>query len=70
VGQLFGNNYSNKIFLWGQASNVYLNKILILKKRALRQINFKNNKEHAIPLFSNLNILPLNMLYYKTVCIT
>jgi hypothetical protein len=50
------------IIVWGQASNVYLNKILILQKRALCLINFKNNKEHAIPLFSNLNILPLNIL--------
>ena len=41
------------IIVWGQASNVYLNKILILQKRALRLINFKNNKEHAISLFNS-----------------
>ena len=27
-----------------------------------------SNKEHAIPLFTNLNVLPLNMIYYKSVC--
>jgi hypothetical protein len=61
-------NITYGIIVWGQASNVYLNKILILQKQALHLINFKNNKEHAIPLFNSLNILPLNMLYYKTVC--
>jgi hypothetical protein len=53
------------MIVWGQASNVYLNKILnILQKRALRLINLiKNNKEHAILLFSNLNILPFLLLF-------
>ena len=31
-------------------------------------MNFKTNKEHAIPLFIHSNILPLNMLYIKTIC--
>ena len=31
-------------------------------------MNFKGYKEHAIPLFTNLNVLPLNMIYYKSVC--
>jgi hypothetical protein len=47
---------------------MYLNKILVLQKKALRQMNFKSNKEHAIPLFTNFNVLPLNMIYYKSVC--
>jgi hypothetical protein len=56
------------IAVWGKAAKKYLNKILILQKRALRLMNFKTNKEHAIPLFIHSNILPLNMLYFKTIC--
>ena len=47
--------------------NTNLDKILLLQKRALRLIYFSNNSEHAIPLFLRLNILPIDMLYYKSV---
>jgi hypothetical protein len=30
---------------------------------------FATNREHAIPLFVNANVLPIRMLYYKTVSI-
>ena len=43
--------------------------ILILQKRALRLMFFATNREHAIPLFVNANVLPIRMLYYKTVSI-
>ena len=56
------------IIVWGRASKTYLNKLLVLQKRVLRLMNFKGYKEHAIPLFTNLNVLPLNMIYYKSVC--
>ena len=55
------------ISLWGQAAHKYMNKILILQKRALRLIYFATSREHAVPLFIASNVLPVNMLYYKTV---
>jgi hypothetical protein len=56
------------LIVWGHASKRYVNKILILQKRALRLIYLKKYKEHAIPLFIESKILPINMLYIKTVC--
>ena len=29
---------------------------------------FAGNRSHAIPLFVSANVLPLNMLYFETVC--
>ena len=55
------------ISLWGQAAHKYMNKILILQKRALRLIYFATSREHAVPLFIASNVLSVNMLYYKTV---
>ena len=43
-------------------------KITILQKLVLRLIHFTDRKEHAIPLFIIDNILPLNFLYYESVC--
>ena len=31
---------------------------------ALRIINFSERRDHAIPLFIDANLLPLNFLYY------
>ena len=56
------------IAAWGQTAQVYLRKFFILQKRALRLIFFAGNISHAIPLFVSANVLPLNMLYFETVC--
>ena len=48
---------------WGQACKTYLNKILILQKRALRLLYFANWHDHAIPLFLEANVLPITFLY-------
>ena len=53
---------------WGLASKSYLTKILVFQKRALRFIFFAERCEHAIPLFIHADILPLNFLYFKSVC--
>ena len=29
---------------------------------------FAGNRSHAIPLFVSTNVLPLNMLFFETVC--
>ena len=39
------------LIAWGNASNAYLNKILVLQKRVLHLIYFTDRREHAIPLF-------------------
>ena len=53
---------------WGLASKTYLTKILVLQKRALRFIFSVERCEHAVPLFIHADILPLNFLYFKSVC--
>jgi hypothetical protein len=50
------------IAVWGQAPK----KALL----AVRLMNFKTNKEHAIPRFIHSNILPLNMLYFTLLYFT
>ena len=55
--------------VWGQTTKTNLKIILILQKRALRLIFFVNKTEHAIPLFVRANILPVDMLYYKSMSI-
>ena len=55
--------------VWGQAASTNLEKILILQKRALRLIHFKPFRFHAVPLFKLSNVLPLNFLYFKTICL-
>ena len=52
---------------WGQAAKTHPQKILVLQKRALRLKYFSNPRAHAMPLFISSKILPLNMLYVKTV---
>ena len=53
------------LIAWGQASKTHLEKILILQKRAVRLINFLPFRTHAIPYFSQSNILPITTLYFK-----
>ena len=50
---------------WGQASKTHLDKLLILKKRAVHLINFAPFRSHAIPYFLHSNIMPITMLYFK-----
>lgn len=55
------------VVVWGFACKSYLNKILVLQKRALRFMYFANSRDHAVPFFVESNILPLNFLYYESV---
>ena len=55
------------ISAWGSAASVHLNLIRILQKRALQLIYFAKFDEHAIPLFLQANILPLDLLYFHVV---
>ena len=58
---------TNELAAWCQAAKTHINKILLLQKRALRIINFSDRRDHAIPLFIDANVLPLNFLYYQTI---
>ena len=54
------------LIAWGQASKSHLEKILILKKRAVRLINFLTFlRTYAIPYFAHSNILPITMPFFK-----
>ena len=57
------------IAIWGQAAPTNLEKILILQKRVLRLIHFKPLRFHAVSLFKLSNVLPLNFLCFKTICV-
>ena len=57
------------IVVWGQAAKVHLNKILKLQKRVLRLMNFGQYTSHAIPFFISAKVLPIDMLYFKSVAI-
>ena len=56
------------LFSWGNACKTFLDQILVLQKRALPLIHFTEAKDHAIPYFVNAKILPLQSLYYESVC--
>ena len=51
---------SYRICVWGRAAKSYISKLLVLHKRALRLIYFAPSDAHAIPLFIELEILPVN----------
>ena len=54
--------------VWRLASKSSLTKILVLQNWALRFIFSIERCEHAVPLFIPADILPLNFLYFKSVC--
>ena len=54
------------ISIWGQASKLLINKLLVLQKRALMSIFFKKITESAIPLLIEDNILPVTLLYLES----
>ena len=51
------------ICAWGSAPKTYLNKILLIQKRALRLIYFTDYKQHAVPFFLNSKVFPLYLLF-------
>ena len=57
------------IVAWGQAAKTHRNKILLLQKRALRLMYFKDYKSHAVPYFLSSRFLPLDFLYFKSVAV-
>ena len=54
------------ICVWGHAAKSYVSKLLVLQKCALQLIYFAQSDAHAIPLFIQSKILPVNMIYFDT----
>ena len=54
---------------WGTAPDYYLSKLRVLQNRALRFITFASFRSHVLPLYSLLDVLPLNdlLLLQKSV---
>ena len=50
-----------------QACKTYLNKILILQRRALRLLYFTDWHDYAIPVFLETNVPPITFLYCESV---
>lgn len=55
------------LLVWGQASNSYLEKLLKLQKRAHRLIYFSDHYQHAVPLFTDARVLPIQYTYYELI---
>ena len=51
----------------GNAAKIHTIQILTLRKRALCLMYFADYKSHAIPFFTFSRLLPLDMLYFKSV---
>ena len=56
------------ICAWGSAPKTYLNKILLIKKRALRLIYFTDYKQHAVPFFLKSKVFPLSFISFDCLC--
>ena len=52
---------------WGQAAKIHANQLFLLQTRALRLMSFGRYTAHTIPYLLFSNILPLNMLNFKSV---
>ena len=55
------------ITVWGNAHNKYLNKLIVLQKKAIRIVNNVGYNEHTGPIFKSLRILKLRDLYQLNV---
>jgi len=55
------------ICVWGRAAKLYFGKLLVLQKRALQLICFVPSDAHAISLFIQSKILPVNMIYFDAI---
>ncbi len=54
---------SNGIHLWGSTYKTYLEQLIVLQKKAVRIIANADFREHSLPLFRQLGILPLSKLH-------
>ena len=52
------------ILAWGNCSKLNINKIVIIKKKTIRTINFADFRSHTDGYFRTDNILKISDLYY------
>ena len=51
----------------GNASHCHLLPLFLTQKKIIRLITFSKHLAHSEPIFTSLNILPLNSLYYHRI---
>ena len=56
------------ICAWCSAPKIYLNKMLLIQKRALRLIYFKDYKQHSVPFFLSSKVFLLSFIYFDCLC--
>ena len=61
---IFSSHLSYGLPVWGYADEIYIKKINIIQKKAIRAITFSKYREHTSPLFKKMEILKLNDLTY------
>jgi len=57
------------ILVWGNTHKIYLDKLLKLQKRAVRNISKSEFRSHTAPLFKDLNLLRIYDMYTYYLCI-
>ena len=57
------------LIIWGQVPKSYLIDILLKQKCAVRIISGAGYRDHTVPLFKQLDILPINLLYIQQLLI-
>ena len=57
------------ITAWGRADKIHRNKILCLQKGAFRLMFFGDYRAHAVPFFTSSSLLPVDLLYFKSVAV-
>ena len=55
------------IEVWGKTYDIYLNKLWLLQKRAIRIISYSDYLAHTEALFKELKILPIKKVYVFSV---
>ena len=55
--------FSYGILAWGNTHTIYLERLLKLQKRAVRNITLSDFRDHSAPLFKDLKFLRVNDIY-------
>ena len=53
--------------IWGNVPSCHLNPLYLMQKKIVRIITFSNYLAHTEPIFKQLNILPIDKLYYNRI---
>ena len=64
---LFNSHMSYGLAVWGNADSIYLDRVKILQKKAIRAITFSARNSPSKPLFKSLNILCMEDALYLQI---